>query len=509
MLKTTATSPEEGTIVADRMPATGKPTLGSAPIVLPLVAELCLELDRAGVVYCHWKSNNALDRSASGENDLDLLIARPDISRFTEILCRLGFKEVQAPATKQVPGILNYYGHEPSCNHLVHVHAHYQLIVGHDMTKNYHLPIERPYLASRREEGIFPVPTAEWELILLIVRMVLKHCTWDTILARQGRLKSGERRELDYLLSRAAWHTVEQHLAEHVEMLDGEFLKQCLEALAPQASFGARVSAGRALQRRLAGQAVMPVWHDVTLKITRRVTRKIRSRIGVAANKKRFAQGGAVIAVVGGDGAGKSTSIESLYAWLAGDFATQTFHLGKPRWSLTTGVIRAAGKLLSYLPATAKADAPPSIGLLLRKWTLARDRYRCYLRARRFASTGGVSICDRFPLATVEVMDGASARRLAGDRSLGQVAEWLIAGEETFYRRMITPEILVGLKLDPEVAVARALDRDACEDAEAVRMRNQALWNANWSGVPLQVVDAGQSKSAVLAQLKRVIWSNL
>ena len=41
---------------------------------LELVRFLCQALLLNGVSYCHWKSNDALDRSASGENDLDLLV---------------------------------------------------------------------------------------------------------------------------------------------------------------------------------------------------------------------------------------------------------------------------------------------------------------------------------------------------------------------------------------------------------------------------------------------------
>lgn len=33
-----------------------------------------LEYDR--IAYCHWKSNNALARTAPGDNDLDLLVSR-------------------------------------------------------------------------------------------------------------------------------------------------------------------------------------------------------------------------------------------------------------------------------------------------------------------------------------------------------------------------------------------------------------------------------------------------
>ena len=38
--------------------------------VLVLIAELCSQLEARGVRYCHWKSNESIERSLSGENEL-------------------------------------------------------------------------------------------------------------------------------------------------------------------------------------------------------------------------------------------------------------------------------------------------------------------------------------------------------------------------------------------------------------------------------------------------------
>ena len=121
-----------------------QPSIVADPPILTLFRLLCQALAEEEIMYCHWKSNNALDRSASGDNDLDLLISRADAGRFTEILFRLGFKQTQAPFDKQMTGVSDYYGYDDQADKWVHVHAHYQLIMGHDMTKNFHLPIEEP-----------------------------------------------------------------------------------------------------------------------------------------------------------------------------------------------------------------------------------------------------------------------------------------------------------------------------------------------------------------------------
>ncbi|MGI0013972.1 MAG: hypothetical protein ACREBU_11105, partial [Nitrososphaera sp.] len=153
--------------------------IGPERPALNLIFNVCQALAEGDITYCHWKSNNALDRSASGDNDLDLLVSRTDEPRFTEVLSRLGFKHATAPAEKDMPGVLNYYGYDAEADKLIHVHAHYQLIVGHDMTKNYRLPIERPYLESAVQGDLFKVPAPEFEFIVFVIRMILKHSTWD------------------------------------------------------------------------------------------------------------------------------------------------------------------------------------------------------------------------------------------------------------------------------------------------------------------------------------------
>jgi hypothetical protein len=141
-------------------------------------------MELEGITYCHWKSNNALDRSASGINDLDLLVSRADTDQFNRILNDLGFIQCRAPREKQMPGVLSFFGFDIEADKLIHVHAHYQLIIGHDMTKNYRLPIERPYLDSAIQNGLFKIPAPEFEFIVFVIRMVLKHSTWDSILSR-------------------------------------------------------------------------------------------------------------------------------------------------------------------------------------------------------------------------------------------------------------------------------------------------------------------------------------
>ncbi len=86
------------------------PAEGGSDPGLELVRRLCQTLSTEAVDYCHWKSNEALDRSARAESDLDLLVSRRQAHRFEEIIRSLGFKDGRPPSKQQLPGVFHSYG---------------------------------------------------------------------------------------------------------------------------------------------------------------------------------------------------------------------------------------------------------------------------------------------------------------------------------------------------------------------------------------------------------------
>lgn len=265
---------------------------------LGLVAELCGQLDSAGISYCHWKSNEAIDRSASGENDLDLLVERRDADRFREILAGLGFKQARPGPSREIPGLIDYYGLDGVTGRFVHLQAHYQLVLGDDMTKNYRLPVEADYLASVGPPGLIRLPAPDFELAVFAIRMVLKHATWDAQLSLLGRLSASEARERAYLFDQVPPPKRSELVAGCLPMLSRDILDRCLAALEHAPSRRELAQLAAALEEELAPYARQPRAIDVPLRVVRRFLRGSRRLVGRPARKK-LTDGGCLVALHG------------------------------------------------------------------------------------------------------------------------------------------------------------------------------------------------------------------
>jgi thymidylate kinase len=241
-------------------------------------------------------------------------------------------------------------------------------------------------------------------------------------------------------------------------------------------------------------------------------TRRGRRRAS-RSKSKTLVPGGTVIALVGADGAGKSSAAEALHRWLSPHFRVERIHMGKPRWSLTTMVLKSLIRLTKLRPPGRRARRSKSVdsaprragfGLLLWHTVTARDRLRAHRRARRLAARGAVVICDRYPLAEIRSMDGRRTADLDPERR-GWPASRLIALEENYYAAIDRPDQLIVLSVPADVAVQRRP-----EDPQArVRTRAGEILAIDWSAAGVHCLDSGRSLSAVHAELKRCVWDRL
>lgn len=476
---------------------------GSAAKPASLLETLARTLDAHGVRYCQWKGHWSAHRWAVGLGDIDLLVDHDARAHFSTLVGELGFKPAAPSAELRIPGIESYFGHDPAVPQLLHLHVHYRLVVGEYWRTTYRLPIERAMLDAALPGNIFRVPAPTHQFLLYVLRMVL-HQRGRSPFATGLRWRRGIQIQLDDLEGLSDRSELASILARHLPAIDLTFFDRCVESLRGRRGLLERLTIPYLLHYRLRAYARRPP-ADALLTAAREKLLPSLLQASVAAGRMRLAGGGTVVALVGGDGAGKSTCARELEEWLANDLATLRAHLGNPPRSLLTLVVGSVAKAEQALHRLwGRSPGPVSHLRLLRYLCTARDCYRLYLKARRFVARGGIAICERYPVVQIRSHVGPCIPALLSDQP-DQFARRLRDLEVSYYERIMPPDALFVLRLDPELAVLRKQD----EPASYVRTRGRAVWDADWSGTDARIVDVNRPLSEVLQELKALVWGSL
>jgi thymidylate kinase len=449
------------------------------------------QLQAAGVAHCQWKGHWKRARWESGAGDVDLLVDAAASQLLSRTLSALGFKPALPPPEAQLAGTESWFGYDTATGVLLHIHVHFRLIVGSYWTTLYRLPIERAVLATAIPHRPFPIPAPETELLLFALRQVQRG-GW-----RDPGFGTDVQRELAYLQARIPRGESAARAGETLLSCDVGFVEACLGALAGGMSRRRRIRLRRGLHAQLRQYARRPPFMLLLKRIGRRLHLVPRAR------GMRFAGGGTVFALLGGDGAGKSTCVAKLEGWLADSFDLMTAHLGRPPRSLTTLLV---GGLLKLQRTMGVGRRRPTGTLeLARLVCTARDRYLLFRSVRRHAAQGGVALCERYPTPHEPLLVGPEITRLLGSRPPTRLERRLARAEQAYYDRIAAPDVTMVMLVDPEIAVRRK----TTEPPDYVRTRNRIVWNTDWSATDARIVDAGRPLDVVLADLRTLIWSEL
>lgn len=222
------------------------------------------------------------------------------------------------------------------------------------------------------------------------------------------------------------------------------------------------------------------------------------------------------MAVVGSDGSGKSTALQTIEDWLARDLDVLRVHLGRPEWSRTTYVVRGSLKLgrmvarpfrVRSLERARETGEPPAPTLtdLARLACTARDRNLVYREVTSAAARGRIVLCDRFPLSGLMEMDGPQVGRLIEGTNAGPFARFLHRREEHYYAPFARPDLLFVLQIATDIALARKPE----DKPERVATRSREILGIDWSGTGAVVLDAARPAADIAAEIKQRIWREI
>src|SRR5213080_4020771 len=489
--------------------------------VLPVLRALFESLGRAGVRYCHWKSNWRLPETLRGETDLDLLVQRAHVARFLSVVGALGLKPGSG---EDHPSVWHCYGCDDESGRLFDLHVYDRLITGGTI-KGYHLPVEEMLLrGARPAEAGLNVPEPAAELVLFVIRKSLDYAVAsEALIPREWKTAADE---LRWLMSQGATaQEVRRLLDEYLPSVEFALFEKLRDAIESGRWGVGRFRLGRALASRLRPyrRFARP---SATVARSRRAWRKAWRTLRGGTPMQALRSGGAVIGVVGSDGSGKSTVVGEVSRWLGEFLSVATIHGGKPPPSVPTALPRLLLPLLRRMmpgyrstrielraavaPEPAAMRTGPLLLFALRALMLAYERKKLLIRAHRQAANGTLVLSDRYPTRQPGVPEGAMLHFLREDSR--PLYRWLARMEERTYGEIPQPDLVLRLDVPLELAVQRNLTRSkpgGPEPTDYLRQRHARSSELEFSGVPTYRIRTDTLVEETVRAVKSILWNAL
>lgn len=436
------------------------------------------------IVYCHWKSNMNLGLSVDGMTDLDMLFNTHAEERVTKALGKQGFILCKTAWFQDYPGIRDYISIDPKSGRIVHIHAHFGLIIGEKFIKSYDTDWGEIVLKNRTWDSDSNIYRSDYndEIILLIVRECLK---FSKSMIHYLRTKN------PVFLSEAKVYDEYSWLNERIDKT--EVYKKACELLDKKSAnlileitnVGLEENSMKELNRRIRtllknkrryGKIISTIYREI--RYTRLIVANIFKKfdfVNGLSSRRRMPIKGVIITILGADGAGKSTVSETVTNELKKKLDTSFFYLGSGKGK--SSFIRKPLKLIyehhvsrvnnsnkSLNPPVEKEVQERNTKSSLRKllgnmynilWalSLAYERKRKLRTIWRAKKRGWIIVTDRYP--QTQIMDYNDGPKLGKFNFPGSslLKKW----EHNCYKLAdkYKPDLVVKLFAEPKILKER------------------------------------------------------
>ncbi len=478
-------------------------------------------LEEHQIRYCHWKSNEHLEEALNGDTDLDVLFDPVQRVELERVLDSCGLKRFRSTPLMQYNAIEDFIGFDKESARIWHLHTHYRMTLGEKHLKGYTVnPWTKLVLDNRRKDaqGIY-CSACEDELVLLLVRMAMK-LRWRDVGKRIGK---DDCAEMKWLIEHTQVMGIEKHAVDIVGERAASEIKKLLSnnVLTKKGQL-------RKLHRILLKELKFFTGYSRLKSRWLRHKREwhwfvggVKRRLGInnyMANRRVSPNGGNVIAFLGCDGAGKSTTLSYIKKELNKKLDVCTIYFGsgdgnssllrKPMKIIAKkvggkGVGHQVEKEYSEKKSVTLKSRLYSLAKVIWAITLANEK-KTKIRQQTIARNNGlIVLTDRYPQTLYPgCSDGPLLSKYEGSGLMGRIAQW----ERRIYASAAQnpPDLSVKLIVPTVVAIERKpeMTPEEIETKKAIIMGLKLSENTI-------VVDTSRPFEETRAEIMEAIWKIL
>ena len=489
--------------------------------MLKSIERVIKALEERDIKYCHWKSNEHLAEALEGDTDLDVLFDPTQRVQLEMVLDECGLKRFRSTPLMQYNAIEDFIGFDKETAKIWHLHTHYRMTLGEKHLKGYTVTLwGKLILDNRRKDELGIYCSAEVdEMIMLLVRMSMK-LRWRDC----GRgIGKDDCKELAWLLKRINKIDIENR----AKLFVGEKAATEIACLINGRELTKKSQLKR-LRRLLLKELKLYTGYTSLGSCWMRHKREwfwlvggVKRRMGInsyVANRRVSPNGGNVIAFLGCDGAGKSTTLAYIKKELNKklDVATIYFGSGDGSSSLLRKPMKmvakkVGGKGLGHSVEKEYSEKKKvtlksrlySIAKVLWAVTLAKEKKAKIKNQTKARNNGLIVLTDRYPQTLFAgCSDGPLLSKYEGKGIMGKIAAW----EHRVYASaaMNPPDLTVKLIVPTEVAI----DRKPEMTAEEIDTKKKIVMGLKLSDNTL-VVDTSRPFEETRSEILEAIWNIL
>lgn len=489
--------------------------------MLESIKKMIDAFEKRGIIYCHWKSNEHLQTALDGETDLDILFL-PDQRVLLEIvLDQCGLKRFRSTPLMQYNAIEDFIGFDKETAKIWHLHTHYRMTLGEKHLKGYTVnPWGKLILDNRRmdDHGIY-CSSCEDEIILLLIRIALK-LRWRDYGKKIGK---DDRTEFEWLTERVD----KDKLLERAIAFVGKDAAEEINRLIGDGRLKEKNSL-RQLRKKLLKEMKLFTGYSSFGSRYMRTKRElywlfggIKRRKGLNSmipNRRVSPNGGNVIAFLGCDGAGKSTTLAYIRKELNKKLDVATIYFGSGdgsssflRKPMKMVARKVGGKGLGHSVEKEYSEKKKvtikskmySFAKVIWAVTLAKEKKAKIKDQTRARNNGLIVLTDRYPQTLFAgCSDGPLLSKYEGKGMMSKIAAW----EHWVYASASKnpPDLTVKLTVPTEVAIERKPEMTT----EEIETKKKIVMGLNLSDNTL-VVDTSRPFEETRAEIMEAIWKIL